>query len=152
MLKKKDPRRLHCLPRWRFCLSIVQNKIFFYSQSDLLLSKSNSCFSLCLTLSAALDVRLLQVGEADKDGLANILLLLRWRVFHSTAAAPGLQQFLQHLNQRTQVGLKWIFSTQKQPWFWSMFLKCAFIQYIVYFDGPLVFMLPSELYTPYKWS
>ena len=53
------------------------------------------------------------MAQADKDGLANVLLLLRRRVFHSTAAAPGLQEFLQHLNQRTPDGLKWIFSTYK---------------------------------------
>lgn len=92
----------------QFCLSTDGTRCFS-TQSDLLLNKSIPCFSHCLTLSAALDFRLLQVGEADKDGLANILLLLRGRVFHCTAAAPGLQQFSQHLNQRTQVGLKWIF-------------------------------------------
>lgn len=69
--------------------------------------------ALLLTLSAAFNFRLLQVGEADEDGLANVQLLLSWGVFHSTAAAPGLQQLLQHLNQRTQFGLKWIFSIQR---------------------------------------
>lgn len=53
------------------------------------------------------------MGEADEDGLANVQLLLSWRVFHSTAAAPGLQQVVQHLHQRNEVGLKWIFSTQR---------------------------------------
>lgn len=103
------------LPRWNGkILSTDQNKMFFYSQSDLPWNKFISRSSHHLTLSAALDFGLLQVGEADEDGLANILLLLRRRVFHSAAAAPGLQQFLQHLNQRTQVGLKLIFS------FWNV--------------------------------
>lgn len=51
--------------------------------------------------------------EADEDGLANVQLLLSWGVFHSTAAAPDLQQLLQHLNQTTQFGLKWICSIQR---------------------------------------
>lgn len=135
----------------QFCLSTDQNKVFFYSQSDLLLHKSTPCFSHCLTLSAALDFGLLQVGEADEDGFANILLLLRRRVLHSTAAAPGLQQLFQHLNQRTHVGLKQIFSTQKLSSFGSTFQKRAFIHNTIYSDGTLfLFMFPSELYAPCK--
>lgn len=81
-----------------FCLPTHQNKIILFSQSDFLLNTSTPHFCH-LTLSAALYFGFLQMRKADKDGLTDILLLLQWGVFHCTAAAPGLQQLLQHLIQ-----------------------------------------------------
>lgn len=76
----------------------TSKQIILSSQSDFLLNTSMPHFCH-LTLPAALYFGFLQVRKADKNGLTNILLLLHWRVFHCTAAAPGLQQLSQHLNQ-----------------------------------------------------
>lgn len=99
-----------------------------------------------LTLSAALNFRFLQVGEADKDGLANILLLLRWRVFHSTTASPGLQQFLQHLNQRTWNGSFLHISNLSETHFWNLFSYSTLYILMALWSScfPVNFMLPTN--------
>jgi hypothetical protein len=50
-----------------------------------------------LTIPDVLQLRLPEVCQADKDGLADVTLLLQGCVSDSTAAAPGLQQLLKHL-------------------------------------------------------
>lgn len=57
-----------------------------------------------LTIPDILQLRLPEVCQADKDGLADVTLLLQGCVSDSTAAAPGLQQLLKHLaNSRASV-------------------------------------------------